>query len=145
MRARLQALQLSRAAKMIKTLLSLPPELVNQILSYYNSVHLSLRLWLVGDRSLHRLLGDGVQCVELRSERLEGLCKAPTFLSRLQSLHHLIIDRAGFGCVYNVYDPVQSLRVLQSLPKTLESSSSSSSALNCSSSPKTPRLRLISR
>lgn len=102
------------------TLRSLPPELVNAILSFYDTAHLSMQLWLAGDKALQQLLENSVQIVELRSEEELAVCKIPTFLSHFGALRHLILDRMGLNGYLRVYDREQSFRVIQSLPKLLE-------------------------
>lgn len=119
---------------MASSIISLPPQLIGQILGFDDTAHLSLNLWLVGDGRLHELLSQGVHFVELRNERRFDVCFLPHFLSNLRSLRHLIVDRGlmklpfprtieavGNDSYYrDLYDRKRTFSIIQSLPSTME-------------------------
>lgn len=98
----------------------LPPKILSHILTYDDTTGLSLQLWLLCNKGLHRSLADAVTFVELRNTERWSLCKLPKYLTQLLSLRHLIIDRAGENDYERVYDLSRSLEVLQHLPEGLE-------------------------
>lgn len=106
---------------MPKFLVDLPPNLIDQILSYDDTSHLSLPLWLTGDKTLQTLLSDSVTHVELRSPGLFECARLPKYLTNLHSLRHLLIDRFYFSTYGLLYDPARTLEVIAGLPSTLES------------------------
>lgn len=106
---------------MAESLLDLRPHLIDRILSYNESTHLSLPLWLIGNRRLHALLSDSVTFVELQNHRRLDYVRLPKYLMNLGSLRHLLVDRIWFRGYGAVYDLERTKEVLTGLSKSLES------------------------
>lgn len=104
-----------------KALTDLAPEVVQRILSYNNTTHLSLPLWLVGNEQLNQVLASCVVLVELRNAKTLDYVRLPKYLTQLTSLRHLIIDRCLGNKYGNVYDPPRTATVLSKLPQEMES------------------------
>lgn len=108
----------------------LPPQIVDQILGFDDTSHLSLTLWLVGNKRFNELLAQSVTYVELRNEKRLDFCVMPLYLSNLVSLRHLIVNR-GMTCLaprrapearfyHHLHDRKRSASVISSLPSTME-------------------------
>lgn len=101
-------------------LTSLPQGLICRILSFNDSSHLSLPLWIVGNRELQRILEEVVDFVELRSSQKYAPLQLPFYLTKLRSLRHLIVDRSIKTTYYPIYDQIRTLSILKMLPDTIE-------------------------
>ena len=108
------------AWKMSHLLLDLPSQLLHQILTYDDTTHLSLPLWLICNKALQHILANSVSFVELRNVRQQLVFKLPLYLVQLRALRHLLIDRATSQEYLPVYDPHRAVEVLQNLPKEME-------------------------
>lgn len=106
---------------MTSKLFNLDPTIIGQILSYNDTSHCSLPLWLTGNGAIHKSLCKGVYFVELCNERQFDLCFIPKYLTNLRSLRHLIIDRCDNSFYRDVYDHERCVSIIQALPKTMES------------------------
>lgn len=106
---------------MASTIASLLPEIVDRILGYDDTSHLSLPLWLAGNRSLQDILEHGVSYIELRDSRQLSPSRLPKYLVRMRSLRHLIIDRSDVTRVHRIYDLERTLEVVRGLPQAMES------------------------
>ena len=74
---------------------TLPPEIIDQILSYKDSSFLVIMLWKCGNSSLMDKLSRAVTTVELKDLNWTSTSRWPKCLSRLSNLRSLSIDRAG--------------------------------------------------
>lgn len=106
---------------MTNSLVSLPSNLLDRILSYDDTSYLSLPLWLVGNKALHALLSESVTYVELRNSAALEYLRLPKYLTNLRSLRHLLIDRTRNEDYHVLYDPFRTLEVISGLPVTMES------------------------
>lgn len=111
----------SAGPKMASSWVSLPFELIDQILGYDDTSHVALSLWLVGNRALHTKLSASMTFMELRSARRLALCRLPHFLPNLRSLRHLIIDRQFFDEWFTLFDRSRTVSILRELPSAMES------------------------
>lgn len=106
---------------MANSIVELDPKLIGQILSYDDTSHLSLPLWLTGNSALQKLLSQGVYFVELWNRRKFDICYIPKYVTNLHSLRHLVIDRSSIGTYGDVYDHERSVSIIKELPKAMES------------------------
>lgn len=106
---------------MASSILSLPANIVGQIVGFNTSSHYSLNLWLVGNLQLQSLLASGVQNVELQNFQEYAVARLPKYLTNLSSLRHLVVDRQRSGTPNYIYDHANTMSIVQGLPIALES------------------------
>lgn len=96
-------------------LASLPPEILDLVLSYPSSSHVLLRLWKCGDSLLTSKLVRGITKVVLRADKLSSN-KMPALLFQLPSLRHLHVS-SDYLILSN---GEECLSFFKKLPSTLE-------------------------
>lgn len=101
-------------------LTGLMPDLLDAILSFDDTKHLSRHLWLCGNRLLQHQLANGVTQVALECRAEFGFCRFPMYLVKLRKLRELSLKRHGnrllfsdatFGTVFRLAPTLRKLKL----------------------------------